>query len=218
MGPRDAEGLSQRMIGGILNMFDGTPVETAFWRRHRTLPIKMMWSTEDTPDELRGLPYTSKFQGNAMVDEGMVRFTWLPFPPNKQASRGWLADVKALKPDFLLLTASLQSRSSFAEMLTYDRRLRNAMGLTLPGRMWVFLATPKSSLFSKQNSLQGVVGQNLNFNDDVAVALNSMGELHRPLTYHVLEPGSVLKGRLKKVAVRSVFHAKLRRGEVTYVK
>lgn len=114
--------------------------------------------------------------------------------------------IQAAKPDFMLLAASLQLRTSFAQMLTWDRTLRRVMGSALPQRMWVFLAPPKIGRFASR-STKSMAPPNLEFYDDVANALNSIPELSRPLTYHVVEPGSFMTGRLKRVAQRSVFHA-----------
>lgn len=120
--------------------------------------------------------------------------------------RECVAYVQAAKPDFLLLAAALQLRSSFAEMLAWDHTLRRVMGSTLPKRMWVFLAPPKVGRFAWASS-SPVTAPNCDFYDGIAEALNSIPELFRPLTYHVVEPSSFTAQRLRKVAQRSVFHA-----------
>lgn len=114
-----------------------------------------------------------------------------------------MSDVLSFKPDFLLLTVPIHLRRSISTLLLWDTLLRRALSDGLPKRMWVFLAPPKLS----PRAPDGPVVHNLDFKDDVAEALNSMPLIQRPLTFHVLEPGSWLTRAARKVAERSVFHA-----------
>lgn len=122
-------------------------------------------------------------------------------PNIQQESRGLISDFQSFQPDFLLLTASLHLRRSFPTLLLWDSLLRRALSAAMPKRMWLFLAPPKLS------ALADGLSDNLDFKEDVAAALDSMPELQRPLTFHVLEPGSWLTRAARKVAERSVFHA-----------
>lgn len=86
-------------------------------------------------------------------------------------------------------------------MLSWDALLCRRQGTRLPGRMWVFLAWKN-----------GNGTTNLHLMDDIAEALDGMPMPIRPLTFHVVQPVAWIAATLKKVAVRSAFHAGRARG------
>lgn len=156
---------------------------------------------------ISGLPYTSPYSANTIVNKIPARFSFVQIPRTTPYSA--VHQVRDLKPDFLLITSPLHDRSAMPHLLSLDASLRAFE--TNPLRMWLFLDRRSDSW--KSNS-------NLYFHEDISNAFATMPECARPLTYHVLPPilrpkarGLFSSGasRIRKIVGRSVFHATKKR-------
>lgn len=143
------------------------------------------------------------------------RFCTLSRPNCTQAlvdQRSVVTHVLEFKPDFMLMTCSIQIRDTFLQLLAWDVRLRKFMPRSkMPGRTWVLLAPPRVENFMP-SARMGMGHDEMDLSVDLWEGLSAIPDLEeRPLTHEVLEPCSWFTRTLKRVASRSVFHAQKRR-------